>query len=62
MKSPKPVILLSLLVIQLTLSAQVQWYQNQDGINPPPYGTVATTIHPFTSTTFIACYLWSSTN
>lgn len=60
MKTPKPIILLSLLVMQLTLSAQIQWYQNQDGNNPPPYGTVATNVQPFTSTTFIACYLWSS--
>ena len=48
--------------MQLTLSAQVQWYQNQDGNNPPPYGTVATAVQPFTSTTFIACYLWRSEN
>ena len=60
MKMPKPILLLSLLVIQLTLSAQVQWYQNQDAHNPAPYGTVATTVQSFTSTTFIACYLWSS--
>ncbi|MEO7984097.1 MAG: T9SS type A sorting domain-containing protein [Bacteroidota bacterium] len=61
MKTPKPIFILLLLVLQQTLSAQVQWYQNQDGDNPAPYGTVATTVQPFTSTTFIACYLWRST-
>ncbi len=62
MKTPKPILLLCLLTLQLTLSAQVQWYQNQDGNNQQPYGTVATTIQPFSSTTFIACYLWHTEN
>ncbi|MBC7874307.1 MAG: T9SS type A sorting domain-containing protein [Ferruginibacter sp.] len=61
MKIAKP-ILMFFLLLQLTSSAQVQWYQNQDGNNPPPYGTVATTLQPFTSNTFIACYLWSTNN
>lgn len=43
-----------------TIFAQVQWYQQQDGQNDPPYGTVATSVHPFNSGSFIACYLWSS--
>jgi Secretion system C-terminal sorting domain len=60
MKTPRPIFLLCLLVLQLALSAQVQWYQNQDGSNPSPYGTVATTVQPFTSSTFIACYLWAT--
>ncbi len=29
MKTPKPILLLCLLVMQLTLSAQMRWYQNQ---------------------------------
>lgn len=62
MKTPKPIILIILLFLELTLTAQVQWYQNQDGNNPPPYGTVATMIQPFTSSHFIACYLWSTNN
>ena len=62
MKTQKPILVLCLLAMQLTLSAQVEWYQNQDGNNPPPYGTVATTVQPFTSSTFVACYLWSTDN
>lgn len=52
--------MLCLIAAQLTASSQVQWYQNQDGCNPPPYGTVATTVQPFTTSTFIACYLWTT--
>ena len=62
MKTPKPIFLLSLLALQLTVTAQVQWYQNQDGNNAQPYGTVATTVQPFNATTFIACYLWHTEN
>jgi Secretion system C-terminal sorting domain len=62
MKTSKPILLLYLLVLQLTLSAQVQWYQNQDANNPLPSATVATSIKQFTSNTFIACYLWSIDN
>ncbi|HEV7783044.1 MAG TPA: T9SS type A sorting domain-containing protein [Chitinophagaceae bacterium] len=63
MKTPRPLLFLCLLLsMQMTVTAQVQWYQNQDGNNPPPYGTVATTVQRFTSNTFIACYLWSSNN
>lgn len=49
-------------LLQLSLSAQVQWYQNQDGNNPPPYGTYATTIQAFGSNSFIACYQWQVNN
>jgi|CXWL01.1.fsa_nt_gi hypothetical protein len=62
MKTPKPILFLALLLMQLTLSAQVQWYQNQDGSNAPPYGTVATAVQKFTNTSFIACYLWGTAN
>ena len=62
MKTPKPILLLWLLAIQLNLTAQVQWYQNQDGNNEQPYGTVATTVQHFSANTFIACYLWRTEN
>ncbi len=62
MKTPKPIILLLLLTMQLMVSAQIQWYQNQDSNNPAPYGTVANTVQLFTSSTFIASYLWRSEN
>lgn len=58
MKTPKPLLLLQLLLLQLTLSSQVQWYQNQDGNNQLPSGTMATSVQAFTSTSFAACYLW----
>ncbi len=62
MKTPGPILLVCLLTLQLTLSAQVQWYQNQDANNPQPSATVATTVKQFTSSTFIACYLWNTEN
>jgi len=49
-------------MLQLSLKGQVQWYQNQDGNNPPPYGTVATAVQKFTAKSFIACYLWNTVN
>ena len=62
MKIPKPISLLALLVTHLTTSAQVQWYQNQDSHTPASYGTIGTAITPFNSSSFLACYLWSSTD
>jgi hypothetical protein len=62
MKTLKPISFLSLMMLQITLTAQVQWYQNQDANNPLPSATVATSIKQFTSSTFIACYLWSINN
>lgn len=62
MKTPKSFILLCLLGFQLSLPAQVQWYQNQDANSPQPSATVATTIKHFNANTFMACYLWSTTD
>jgi Secretion system C-terminal sorting domain len=60
MKTPKTLLLLPAFFLQLMLTAQVQWYQNQDGNNNYPNGTFGTSIEAFTSTTFIACYQWSA--
>lgn len=62
MKTPKILYLLFLLVMQVSLQAQMQWYQNQDGNNPVPYGTYASTINEYSSNTFIACYQWQVLN
>jgi hypothetical protein len=53
---------LFLLLLHFISTAQVQWYQNQDGNNLPPNGTVATTIQSLTSSSFVACYLWNVNN
>ncbi len=62
MKTPKILFLLPLLLLQLSMTAQLQWYQNQDGNNPPPYGTYALTVQSFNSSSFIACYQWQVNN
>jgi len=62
MKTPKPILFLCLLVGQLTSFSQVQWYQNQDGNNQIPNGTVGTSINPFVNNSFIACYQWKIQN
>lgn len=51
-----------LLLLQVSLTAQVQWYQNQCGNNQFPAGTTAISVQPFTSSAFIACYLWTTNN
>lgn len=60
MKKPVHLLLLQFLLLQLSLSAQIQWYQNQDGNNQPPNGTSPTSVLPFSSNTFMACYLWNT--
>jgi hypothetical protein len=59
MNQPKPILFLAGLFLCLQLSAQLQWYQNQDGNNPPPAGTIATSIQPFGHQSFVACYFWN---
>lgn len=62
MKTPRPILLAVLLTLQFSLPAQVQWYQNQDGNNQLPTGTMATAVQSFTPTSFVACYLWKTEN
>jgi hypothetical protein len=62
MKMPKPLLCLQLLLLHVSLSAQVQWYQNQDGQNLYPNGTSAISVQAFSSNSFIACYLWAINN
>ena len=59
----KPLLLsFILLLLQTLLVAQVQWFQNQDGNNSYPNGTVGTSVQPLTSTSFVATYLWHADN
>ncbi len=60
MKTPRPLLLILILILHLGTHAQVQWYQNQDGNNQAPYGTVGTAMQSLNSSSFIACYLWST--
>jgi hypothetical protein len=62
MKKPKLLLFIQLLLLQISLSAQVQWYQNQDGNNQFPNGTSAISVQAFNSSSFIACYLWTINN
>ena len=62
MRIPKSFILLCLLGLQLSLDAQVHWYQSQDVKNPHPSATVATTIHQLNDNAFLACYLLKKTD
>jgi Secretion system C-terminal sorting domain len=62
MKMAKPLLLLQLLLLQLILSAQVQWYQNQDGNSLPPNGTTGVSLQALTTHSFVACYQWTIHN
>ncbi len=62
MKTPKSLLLLQLLWLPFSLGAQVQWYQNQDGNNPPPNGTFGSSAKSFTPNSFAGCYQWTSNN
>ena len=62
MKTPKFLLLLPMLWIAASLPAQVQWYQNQNGSNPPPSGTFSSSAKLFTPNSFVASYQWSSNN
>ena len=62
MKTFTPLLLAVPFLLSLPGQAQVQWYQNQDGNNPPPYGTYACSIQSFSSQSFIACYQWQVNN
>lgn len=62
MKILKTLLISQLLLLQLSLPAQLQWYQNQDGNNQYPAGTSAISVQPFSASSFIACYLWSTVN
>lgn len=60
MKTPNHLLLWLLLLTTFSATAQVQWYQNQDGQNPPPGGTFSSCAQKLTPYSFIACYQWSS--
>jgi hypothetical protein len=62
MRTPKLFIILCLLALQLSLDAQVKWYQSQDVNNPHSSATVANTIDQFKDNTFPACYLLRKTD
>jgi hypothetical protein len=57
---PRPLLLIQLLLLQISLNAQVQWYQNQDGNNQFPNSTSAMSVQALGSSSFIACYLWTT--
>ncbi len=62
MKKLQSLLLLSFLLIYNFLASQMQWYQNQDGNNPSPYGTYCSSVQSFNSGSFIGCYQWRVNN
>jgi Secretion system C-terminal sorting domain len=62
MKTARLFLLTLFVLLQVTLSAQVQWFQNQNGNNQPPNGTSGTCVKKFNSSSFVACYLWRTEN
>ncbi len=61
MKAQHPFLLCLFLLIQFTASAQVQWYQSQDG-QLQPNGTYATGLLSHTRQSFLAAYMWRLEN
>lgn len=61
MKAQNPFLLCLFLFIQLTIHAQVQWYQSQDG-QLQPNGTYATKLLSLTRQSFVAAYMWQLGN
>ncbi|MBI5372599.1 MAG: T9SS type A sorting domain-containing protein [Sphingobacteriales bacterium] len=61
MKTPASAFLLLLVCLQLSMDAQVQWYQSQDG-HVQPNGTYASQIQSLTPHSFVAAYLWQINN
>jgi hypothetical protein len=62
MKTYRLFLLLLLFCLPFASTAQVQWYQNQDGNSPPPGGTFGSCAKAFTNHSFVACYQWGSDN
>jgi hypothetical protein len=62
MKRQLLLLTICLLLLHSISIAQVQWFQNQDGENLYPNGTVATSMQPLTKTAFVASYFWHIEN
>ncbi len=60
MKFIRPLLPALLCILFMQAGAQLQWYQNQNGPNQYPSGTMPTSILPYTSNSFLSLYLWST--